>query len=176
MQNHHGMVAVRSTPGRGTVFELYFPEADSPSDAAEEETALAPGGGGERILLVDDEPSIVRIATRALERLGYEIHAFTDPEAALAAVRVAPGAYALVITDLTMPRWTGLALAREIRRLRPDMPVVLMSGYMTPEDEGIARATGISATVAKPFTSDALAGAVHQVMRRGGGAIGGRRR
>ncbi len=157
MQNHRGAVTVYSKPGQGTLFHLYFPlVARSSSPHAPAHGNGVPGGSGQRILLVDDEQPIVRAATQLLTRLGYEVSAHHDSSAALAAFEKNSAAFALLITDLTMPGMTGLELARRALALRPELPVILISGFLNETDLARARELGIARVLDKPLTLSAL--------------------
>ena len=122
VKSHDGTVLVESAPDRGTTFQLYFPllACDAASDAAE--TMDVPRGDGERVLFVDDEPTLTDVAQRMLERLGYRVVALASSTEALAAFRADPSAFDVVISDLTMPGLTGMQLAAELRRLRSGLP------------------------------------------------------
>jgi CheY-like chemotaxis protein len=125
--NHRGMITVESRRGQGTTFTIYLPriEQDIESDAPAE-ASIAQGRG--RILFVDDEEALVHLASTALAQLGYEVIAHTSSVEALAAFQAAPHHFDLVITDSTMPQMTGEALARALRRLRPNLRCVGLSG------------------------------------------------
>jgi CheY-like chemotaxis protein len=140
VHNHEGAIVASSERGIGTMFELYFPVAHtSPAEGtAPEPRPLR--GWGEHVLFVDDEGFLVQLGGSILQRLGYRVSTFTDPLQALAAFRSAPGDYAAVITDLLMPRLKGLELARQVLQVRPDVPVILTSGYTGTSDEEEARA------------------------------------
>jgi DNA-binding NtrC family response regulator len=107
-------------------------------------------GGTERILLVDDEEAIVNSLTMILTNIGYTVDGFTQAGAALRQFRNTPGAYDLVITDYSMPRMTGIDLAREIRRIRADIPMILSSGYLNREMGETAFDAGIGDILTKP--------------------------
>jgi PAS domain S-box-containing protein len=157
MESHDGTVVVYSQPGEGTVFHLYFPEHAGAPPAAESELGAPPNGRGERILLVDDEDLLVKLGGVALTGLGYAVEALTRPADALELVRSDPSRFDLVLTDQTMPGMTGLTLAEEIRKLRPDLPIVLMTGYsgsLLPER---IEAAGIRQLLLKPATLHELA-------------------
>jgi len=156
-----GAVDVTSQPGVGTTFRLYFPAVPAPAatPAARAETQL-PEGRGERVLIVDDEPAIVQTARRMLERLGYRVSAFAQPVEALAEFRRSGGAYDIVVTDLTMPRMSGIELATRLRAITPDLPVVLMSGFVNDREMARARAERITRVIDKPVTFATLAEAV----------------
>jgi PAS domain S-box-containing protein len=158
VKSHTGVITVESTPQVGTTFHLYFSAATPAALPAKPAGVSAtPFGHGERILLVDDEPSVTSTAKLMLERLGYLVDVFSHPVPALAAFHQAPGAFRAVITDLTMPAMSGLDLAREILSVRSDLPVIIMSGNMLPGDFARARAMGIAAIVEKPFSMQYLA-------------------
>jgi PAS domain S-box-containing protein len=146
---HGGAITVESAPGRGTRFDLYFPRCDDL--AAARPSPQAPlRGQGEHLLLVDDEAAIVRLWTVSLTDLGYRVTAHTDSRAALEAFRNTPDAFDLVITDQTMPQLTGEALAQELLRLRPRLPIILCTGQMPVAPGERPRPRGIRATLLKP--------------------------
>jgi len=111
-----------------------------------------PRGGGERILYLDDEESLVILAKRMLERMGYHVTGFNDAAKALAAFGAAPQDFDLVLTDLSMPGMSGMDFARQILQMRPDIPVLLATGYVRNEDVEQARAIGIREVIWKPQT------------------------
>jgi CheY-like chemotaxis protein len=108
-------------------------------------------------MLVDDEQPIARAGELMLQRLGYQPAVFTDPEQALAVFREAPGDFAAIITDLTMPRLTGILLAQEIRGLRSDIPIILTTGFLATVNLEDARQSGVQEVVSKPFRTQDLA-------------------
>jgi PAS domain S-box-containing protein len=165
MKSHEGAIAVDSRPGAGTTFRLYFPAAA----AGAPPTAVAPPpaevrGHGEHVVYVDDEEAVVYMAGRILERLGYRVSGFTDARQALDAFRMLPDAVDAVVTDLAMPGLSGLELAHEIRRLRPDVPVVLTSGYVRAEDVPMLRELPLTDFVLKPDTVTALGPTLHRLL------------
>ena len=152
LKNHDAAISVYSEPGKGTRFHLYFP-------ATAAQAAPAPGapkaprkGRGERILYIDDEESLVLLAGRLLERMGYRVSGFTDAAQALAAFAAAPGDFDLILTDLSMPGASGMDVAKAILSIRPEIPVLLATGYVRPEDVECARAIGIREVIWKPHT------------------------
>jgi signal transduction histidine kinase/ActR/RegA family two-component response regulator len=159
-----GAIEVASQPGRGTTFRLYFRAAKAGPDAP----SAAPGevrrGKGEHILFLDDEEALTFLTRRALERDGYRVSAFTKTEKALEELRARPDAFDLVVTDLNMPGRSGLEVAKEIRALRPDLPVVLASGYVTKEVHAQARAAGVRDVIYKPNTVEELSNTVGRVL------------
>ncbi len=163
IRGHEGAITVRSAPGEGTTFELYFP-AVSATPAAIDAVGAAPRGHGERILFVDDEEALGRVGQRILERLGYIVEVTTRPQLALAAVLARPDAYALVITDLTMPELRGTDLALRLRQIRPDLPILLTSGYSADLSPASMQAAGIREVLLKPFSAEELGRAVQRLL------------
>jgi CheY-like chemotaxis protein len=165
MQNHGGAITVYSEPGKGTAFHLYFP-------AAAGEAAAEPGpmpaevarASGERVLFVDDEEALVFLAERTLQRMGYRVSGHTDPLRALEAFRSQPGEFDVVVTDLSMPGMSGADLARALLELRPDVPIVMTSGYVRAEDVESARRLGIRAVILKPNTVEELGATLHALL------------
>ena len=157
-----GKIRVSSQAGRGTQVELLLPLVDQP--AAARPAAMAVRGGTERILVVDDEDAVVRLETRMLERLGYRVTAFRSSRAALAALAADPQAYDLVLTDMSMPEMSGDRLARELLAIRPDLPVVLCTGYSERMDAARAHALGIRALLTKPVDKAQMARTIRQVL------------
>jgi PAS domain S-box-containing protein len=153
MKNHNAAISVYSETNRGTRFHLYFPVASNPAQAGKVATAATPKRGqGERILYLDDEESLVILAKRMLERMGYHVSAFKDAAQAIAAFAAAPQDFDLVLTDLSMPGISGMEVSRQILAIRPDIPVLLATGYVRTEDVEQARAIGIREVIWKPQT------------------------
>jgi PAS domain S-box-containing protein len=164
MQDHEGAITIESQVGKGTTFHLYFPAtASQVSDTTTNKTD-APRGAGQHILFVDDEPGVAQLGSTLLKRLGYQVTAFTNSEEALAAFRAAPRQFALVITDLTMPRLTGNELAQRLLETRPDTPILLTTGYSASMDTEKARQFGFRDLVPKPFTLVTFAEVVHKTL------------
>lgn len=157
---HQGALKVYSELGKGTTFHIYFPavrDAAAPERAPEGEVAT---GRGERILFVDDEGVLVFVGTMSLEQNGYKVTGMPHGEAALAELQRNPHEYDAVITDLSMPGLSGLQLAHQIRKLRADIPVILLSGYISPEDQVRADRLRIQAILTKPVHSKELLAAL----------------
>ncbi|MFZ5763523.1 MAG: response regulator [Thermodesulfobacteriota bacterium] len=157
-----GGVEVQSEPGQGAVFRLYFPAVEAavePPAANKEEPAP---GGSERLLFVDDEEMLVRLARSLFTGLGYRVTAMTSSLEALTLFRQNPAAFDCIVTDQTMPALSGLAFAREALAIRPDIPVVLCTGYSAVVDEDKAKDAGIRAFVQKPLVRNDIA----RVLRR----------
>ena len=175
-----GAVDVTSTPGAGSTFTVYLPRNGESVDAPLDEKPEMPRGDGQRVLVVDDEEPLVRLATRTLEELGYAPVGFTSSSAALAAFRADPQRFDALITDERMPGMSGSALIREVRGIRSSMPVVLMSGYLgatggKARESGLLHALGRAPKVAvaigadevlqKPLSARDLATSLAKVLR-----------
>jgi PAS domain S-box-containing protein len=151
VRSHRGAIAVKSRPGVGTTFELFFPVSPRPARAAASATTAFSWGRGQHILLVDDEPAIVRSVELLLNRLGYRTSGFVDPEAALAKFQAAPDEVHALVTDFQMPGMTGLMLATALRDRKPGIPVIIMSGFLSRGAEQALRDLGIVGIVPKPI-------------------------
>jgi PAS domain S-box-containing protein len=168
MQSHEGAITVQSRPGDGATFNLFFPAhaGEAVAVAAAATSGGVARGRGERILYVDDEPALARLGQRILERLGYAVVAHTEAAEALGAMRAGPGAFDLVITDQMMPELTGTDLALKIHAIRPDIPVILTTGYnavLTPER---LQVMGITKLLMKPLSVESLGTIVHNVLSK----------
>jgi CheY-like chemotaxis protein len=144
------------------VFTVFFPQVHE-ADDEEEEVASMPHGT-ETILFVDDEEDIVKMRTRMLSYLGYRLLPATGPEQALEYFTRGREQIDLVITDHTMPRMTGLQLAAKISALKPELPIILCSGYseaVTPEE---AQQAGVRRFLAKPVDMRLLATAIREIL------------
>ena len=164
MDGHDGAVTVSSQPGEGTVFHLYFPAHAGETTVDPVAAGATPRGRGEAVLVVDDEEMIAAMIQQTLLRLDYAAEYATDPAAALALVQADPAHFKLVLSDQTMPGMTGLGLAARLREIRPDLPVVLMTGFsasLTPER---LEAAGVRQVLSKPLTVHVLGAALHAVL------------
>ena len=180
MRTHEGGVDVQSTPGHGSRFTLYFPVAGSAAPAPHTAPAVSASGAAaahasaaaaanapgkkHRVMYVDDDQALVFLVQRLLRRRGYEVSGFTDPHEATAALRATPDAFDLLVTDYNMPGFCGVDLVREARRIRPDLPVALASGYVTAEIEQAALAEGARALIHKPNDVEELCTTVQRLI------------
>jgi CheY-like chemotaxis protein len=165
MRSCGGAVTVQSALGKGTSFHLFFPAAQETS--ATDGTATITGlsrGMGQRVLFIDDEDAVVRLGTLNLTRLGYRVTGCTDPATALKEFLRDPEGIDAVVTDLSMPGMSGFDCAREMLAIRPNLPIVLTSGYVRPEDEALARDIGIRAVRSKPAALSELGKTLGEVM------------
>ncbi|MBN1255623.1 MAG: PAS domain S-box protein [Deltaproteobacteria bacterium] len=151
VKSYCGTVMVDSEVGRGSTFNVFFPRVDG-NFPLEVDTAAPLSRGEERILFVDDEEDLVYMAQQMLERFGYRIVAKANSLEALEVFKAQPDQFALVITDQTMPHMTGADLARELLRIRPDIPIILCTGFSEVITADEAKALGVREFVMKPFT------------------------
>jgi CheY-like chemotaxis protein len=158
-------IDVESEPGVGTTFRLYFPAVDSEVASDAKPDVRPTLGHGERVMFVDDEPMVVKLAVRLLTTLGYTAEAYQRPAEALEAFRADPAAYALVITDLAMPVLSGFDLARGMLAERADLPIVLMSGNLGPDERATALRIGMREAVLKPPSLPALSELIGRLIR-----------
>ena len=141
---HGGAVVVDSTPGVGTAFAVYLPAAESPeAGPAPEPADLTMPGRGERVAYVDDDEVVLLMVERLLDRAGYAVTPYSSPQSLLEAVRDGAACFDLLITDYSMPGMTGLDLAREMRELCPELPVVVSSGFVSEELRAAAEQAGV---------------------------------
>jgi signal transduction histidine kinase/CheY-like chemotaxis protein len=161
--DHGAALEVDSRRGGGTVFSVYLPLTGS-EPAAEPAPLVTPPGNGETILVVDDEESLVHLAEEVLASLGYEPIGCLGAQEALRVFRAAPLRFDAVVTDAIMPELSGTELLSELRRVRPGLPAVLVSGYAGPELLAAAQAAGAQAVLTKPLTGADLAQCLARVL------------
>jgi len=163
ISSYTGAITVASTPGQGTTFAIYFPRLPDIIEVTDCSEEILPKGEG-HILFVDDETALTNLAQVMLTHLGYDTEVYTSSRAALAAFQAAPQRFDLVITDQTMPRMTGEALTLALRHIRPDIPIILCTGFshiMTIEKAGIL---GVDAFLMKPLVLHDLGLAIQRVL------------
>ncbi|MFO7560296.1 MAG: PAS domain S-box protein [Desulfobacterales bacterium] len=160
---HGGGIRVSSRLNRGTIFEIFFPKNP---DSIEPETKIdkETPKGTERILFVDDEEAIVNVNKQQLERLGYQVEFTTNPLKALELFRSHPDRYNLIITDMTMPQITGDKLAEKLMKIRPDIPVILCTGYSEKMTQESVKKIGIRKLIEKPIDRSELAMAIRSAL------------
>jgi PAS domain S-box-containing protein len=164
VKSYRGAISVKSEPGDGTTFTVYLPRIETeklPKEAAGERFLPT---GDERILLIDDEPTLVDIGRQMLHRLGYQVVTRTSSTEALELFRSAPDEFDLIITDQTMPHMPGDELAKELMKLRPSMPIILCTGFSERISEQEAKSMGIKAFLMKPVVFRDLAATIRKVL------------
>ncbi len=165
VEEHQGYITVDSVPDKGASFHIYLPVADSKKPAAPHESKNKPvPQGEERILFVDDEKDLRFSSERLLQGYGYRVTVSENGMAAYELFKSDPHGFDLVITDMTMPRMTGDELAASILEIRPEIPVVLCTGYSEKISEKKARESGIKKFLQKPLTGSEMAIAIREVL------------
>jgi len=161
---HGGDIRVYSEVGNGSFFHVYLPVMEKSADTAPEKQQQPLPTGTEHILLVDDEAPIVHLEKQLLERLGYSITSFSSSMDALAAFKTDPYQFDLVITDMHMPQVTGMQLAEKMNAVRPDLPVILCTGFSERINKENAAASGIRGLLMKPLVMRDLAEKIREIL------------
>lgn len=164
VSSHRGAITVQSQPGKGTAFDILFPACSAPVATATRAKRLAPVGSGKHILYLDDDAGLVELTRRTITKAGYRVDAFCDAALALAAFEAASQSYDLVVTDLAMPKLDGIEVAQQILAIRADIPVVITTGYITPQEEARARRCGVREIITKAATVDELCSTLYKVI------------
>jgi signal transduction histidine kinase len=164
VKTHEGAILVNSEPGKGTCFELFFPSLDMMA-ISKPETSIPAPSGNEHILLVDDEVPLLKAGEQILVSFGYQVTTATGSLEALRMFKAAPHQFDLVITDLTMPKMTGLELSNRIRNLRADIPIILCTGFSEAIQPETVQRLGIRKVVIKPVHWKDLAQVIRQSLK-----------
>ncbi len=168
VKHHGGAISAQSELGQGASFQVYLPVREAETVLASPQT-VSLSSGQERILFIDDEPALVSMGKECLERLGYEVVTETSSREALTLFIRQPERFDLVITDMTMPGMTGKRLAEELRRIRPDIPIILCTGFSNHLNEEQAKAIGMCALLMKPLVLRELAETVRAILHKRAG-------
>ncbi len=163
VHNTNGTIAVASKPGKGTVFNVYLPKIESSSVTDKEEAEAMPRGS-EHILVIDDEKPLVKLEKQILERCGYRVAAANDGFEALDLFQERPDYFDLVITDQTMPRMTGTQLAEKLISIRPDLKIILVTGFNKTISVDQAKSIGIREYIMKPITPNAFSLTIRRIL------------
>ena len=163
---HNGVIVVDSVLGQGSTFHVYLPLVEPPSDLQPAAIAAptATPGDGQHVLYVDDDEVMALMAERLLQRAGFRVTCLLSPADAIAAVRVRPGSFDLVVTDYNMPQHSGLDVALALKDIRADLPVIISSGNLTDELRAGALRLGVKHLLQKQNTVDDLCAMVHDVL------------
>ncbi len=163
INNHNGAITVKSIPGQGSTFSVFLPVVDDSETQITTQKKSLPRGT-EHILLVDDEKEIVLIEQQMLERLGYTVTTRAGSIDALNVFQANPLKFDMIITDMTMPNMTGDQLAREIIKIRPEIPIILCTGFSEYMNDAKAKSMGIHKYVLKPVSMEEIATAIRDVL------------
>ncbi len=163
VKSHNGAISVDSEYGEGTMFNIFLPIVEKASESEKGFDAVTPTGS-ERILFVDDEETIVHLTRMMLERLGYTVTAKICSRDALETFQNQPEDFDLIITDMTMPSIMGDRLVKDFRKIRPDIPIILCTGFSERINDEKARYLGVQALVMKPVQKNAFAKIIRRVL------------
>jgi CheY-like chemotaxis protein len=163
---HNGAIQVTSEVGEGTAFDVFLPRAEGYDRATETKTAETLSTGSERILLVDDEKALADIEQQILTLQGYKVEVRACPIEALEAFRANPQGFDLVLTDMTMPQMTGMKMAKQMITIRPDIPVILCTGFSDQINEDQAHSAGIKALLLKPLLAREMSEAIRKTLMK----------
>jgi len=164
VKNYGGDIEVKSSPGNGSLFNIYLPSYETGSIPEGEIKNTIYPKGNEKILIIDDEAPVRRLQQKILERLGYDVDTSESSKEALNQILNHPNRYDLIITDMTMPEMTGDILSQEIKKINPDLPIIICTGYsekLTPER---ASAIGIDEVLFKPIIKAQLAQTIRNIL------------
>jgi CheY-like chemotaxis protein len=165
VSDHGGAIEVESQVGQGTCFRILLPAANtSPLERPAEASPVL--HGNERILLVDDEELVLSVVTIHLQRLGFHVTAQATSGGALECFKASPSSFDAVITDQTMPQMSGLELTAELKRVRPDIPVILATGYSAETGEKEAAVFGLAGIIGKPIDFAELTSLIRDALDR----------
>ena len=160
LENLGGAIEMESQVGEGTLFRMDFKALDEECSMPDD-TPVKPVGGNEHLLVVDDEPIIADMLGKILGNLGYRVQAFSDPTKVPDAVTEHID---LLITNMTMPGMNGVVLTEKVRKIRPDLPVILMTGFSEAIDSDLARKKGIAELLYKPVGQSDIAASIRKAL------------
>ena len=167
VKSYNGDIKIYSEPGKGTSVNVYMPCMEADASIREKSVGEVISSGKERILLVDDEEYIIKMMKEMIERLGYRINAYTSSRIAYDEFRMNPYEYDLVITDQTMPDMVGTELAKELMLIRPNIPVIICTGFSEILSEEKAKAIGIREYISKPVVKSEISKAIRNILDHG---------
>lgn len=163
VKDHDGDIKVHSEQGKGTTFEVYLPLMKKFQEAEKDDKNIDISTGSERILLVDDEVSVANLEGQMLSRLGYQVKIETNSFDALNTFKTSPDSFDLVISDMTMPNMTGDQLSQELLSIKPELPIILCTGFSERIDKKTAESIGVKRFLMKPVLKSDLARVIREV-------------
>ncbi len=166
VQQHDGVITVKSTPGEGTTFKCYFPVHNEEPDEAPKTNQEEIPGHGETILLVDDEESLLHLGRESLSLLGYNVETCASATQALEKVLSGDNKYDVILTDQTMPEMTGLELARAVIERFPEQRIIISTGYSALLTQEVATEAGVRAIIRKPEGIVKLSQILHKTLKQ----------
>jgi PAS domain S-box-containing protein len=166
VKGYNGAITVYSEPDKGSVFNVYIPRQVRHAPAEESFEPLQIQKGREHILFVEDEVTQLKSMSHLLERLGYQVTAKASGRAALAAFKESPDTFDLVITDQTMPQMSGITLAKSLVKIRPDIPIILCTGFSEKVNGATVGRDGIRAFVMKPFSLQEISTHIRTALKK----------
>jgi len=164
VKSHKGMVRVYSEYGKGTIFNIFVPMIHSKVPSLSSKDSFAIPTGSERVLVVDDEEQLAAMMELMLERLGYSVTGTTSSREACRIFENAPDDFDLVVTDLTMPNMTGVQLSQKLKKIRPDIPIIICTGFSEHLSSEKARVLGIDGFIMKPVVMKNLAEIIRKAL------------
>ena len=164
VNSYNGNILVESDPGKGTTISVFLPMLEPILENNTNEAALSLKRGNERILLVDDEDAVLQIVKRILELLGYSVITQNSGVEALALFKKKSNKFDLVITDMTMPKMTGVHLARELKAIRKEIPIIICTGFSEQLDKKKADALGLEGFISKPILINEISETIRNVL------------
>jgi PAS domain S-box-containing protein len=164
MRSSGGAIRVESKPGRGACFKLYFPAVAGKAERGSVDTIATPRGRGEHVLVIDDERALVSLAEQALGSLGYRVTGFHSPVAALECFCNDPNSFDAVLSDMSMPKLSGIDVLRAVRAVRPSLPMILVSGHLRPEEQAAAQELGVHELLHKPTSYHTIGRVLHRLL------------
>ena len=166
VNSYGGDISVYSEPGLGTTFRIYLPVIQSKAEIKKAESLDSSINGKERILLVDDEEPIALLEKEMLERLGYDVTTQTSSAEALERFRSDPERFDLVITDMTMPKMTGIEFSKKLLECRANIPIIICSGFSEQINESNTSELGIRGYIMKPMLMSELARKIRKILEQ----------
>jgi PAS domain S-box-containing protein len=164
MRSSGGAIRVESQPGKGACFKLYFPAVSGKPERSSVDAIATPRGHGEHVLVIDDEPALVSLAEQALGALGYRVTGFHNPVAALERFCNDPNSFHAVLSDMSMPKLSGIDVLRAVRAVRPTLPMILVSGHLRPEEQAAAQDLGVHELLHKPTSYHTIGRVLHRLL------------